>query len=141
MSRFADPTSTDVISLGACECPGTPHEADEAVVRYELGASALVRVGAAELSAARGDPYAGWRQLVIEATVSWNLLDADGAEAPLTLASVAELNHETLTTLAKGIDDLIQAQGALPNASGAPSPASPRGSASPTRTPARKRGT
>lgn len=141
MSRFADPTSTDVISLGACQCPGTPHETDEAVVRYDLGASAMARVGSAELTAARGDVYAAWRQLVVEATVSWNLLAADGSEAPITLTSVAELNHETLTALAKGIDELILAHGTLPNASGAPSPESPRGSASPTPTSARKRGT
>ena len=40
MSRFADPSKVDVIPLGACQCLGTPHEQDEATVRWQLGASA-----------------------------------------------------------------------------------------------------
>lgn len=135
MSRFADPMAVQTVSLGPCQCPGTPHEQDEAVIRWQLGASALARVGAAELSASRGDVYASWRQLITEATVSWNLkvtYNGEVVDVPVTAATVAELDEDTLTTLAKAIDEAIQAKGILPNASGAPSPASPQGSASPT---------
>ena len=135
MSRFADPTATATVSLGPCECPGTPHEKDEAVVRWQLGDSALARVGAAELTASSGDVYASWRQLIVEATVSWNLqTDYNGkvVDVPVAPATVAELDAETMTTLATAIDDLIEHKGTLPNDSGAPSAASPLGSPSPT---------
>jgi hypothetical protein len=144
MSRFADPAATQSVTLGPCECPGTPHGQDEAVVRWQLGASALARVGAAELSSSRGDVYASWRQLIVEATVSWNLqteYEGKVVAVPVTAATVAELDEATLTTLATAIDEAIQAKGVLPNGSGAPSPASPRESASPTRRPTRKPGT
>jgi hypothetical protein len=144
MSRFADPTAVATVTLGPCQCPGTPHEQDEAVVRWQLGASALARVGAAELTSSRGDIYASWRQLIVEATVRWNLsteYEGEVVVVPVTAATVAELDEATLTTLARGIDDLIQERGTLPNASGAPSPASPRGSASRTRRSTPKPGT
>lgn len=141
MSRFADPNRTEVVPLGACQCPGTPHERDEATVRYQLGASALARIGAAGLTAARSrDPYAAYRQLLVECVVTWNLQvpdeDGDPTPVPVTPATVAEMDEATLVPLAEAIDNLIQTKGALPNASGAPSPASPRGSASqpPTKT-------
>lgn len=136
MSRFADPTAQEKVTLGPCECPGTPHEQDEAVVRWQLGDSALARVGTAELTSG-SDVYASWRQLIVEATVSWNLQTeymGKVVDVPVTAATVAELNAETLTTLAQAIDNLIEHKGQLPNASGAPSAASPQGSASPTPT-------
>jgi hypothetical protein len=134
MSRLADPSAVETVALGPCQCPGTPHEQDEAVVRWQLGASALARVGMAELSVSKGDVYASWRQLITEATVRWNLLtEYEGKVVPVPVApaTVAELDEDTLTTLATAIDDLIQQKGILPNASGAPSVASPHGSASP----------
>lgn len=137
MTRFADPTATAVVSLGACQCPGTPHEGDEATVRWDLGASALARIGRAELDKVRlRDPLASWRQLILEAVTGWNLLLAgeDGAiPAPIVPAVVAELDDQTITTLAEAIDGLIGSRGHVPNASGAPSPASSQGSASRTR--------
>lgn len=142
MSRFADPTATASIDLGACQCPGTPHEADEAVVRWQISGSALARIGRAQLdSAVRGDPLAAYRQTVLETVVSWNLLTEKGDPAPIVESTVGELDVDTLRTIAEQADALITGKGELPNASGAPSPASPRGSASPTRTPPRKRGT
>lgn len=146
MSRFADPTKTETVPLGACQCPGAPHEGDEATVRYQLGASALARVGAAGLVAARSrDPYAAYRQLVLECVVSWNLVDTDedgdAVPVPITPAIVAEMDEDTLVPLAEAIDALVQSKGQLPNAPGAPSPASPRGSASHTRKPTPKPGT
>lgn len=143
MSRFADPIKVEVISLGACQCPGTPHEQDEATVRWDLGASALARIGRAELDRVRTrDPMIAWRQLVIEAVASWNLLlpgeDGAGVPAPIIPAVVAELDDGTLRALATAIDNLIESRGKLPNASGAPSVASSPGSASPARKQTRK---
>lgn len=137
MSRFADPTATAVLSLGACQCPGTPHEQDEARIRFQLGASALARIGRAEIDGAvRLDPFAAYRQTVLETTVSWNLLRADAGggvlSVPITPATVAELDQDTLKALAEGADKLIQNAGTLPNTSGAPSAESSRESASPT---------
>ena len=136
MSRFADPTAQATVPLGPCECPGTPHAQDEAVVRWQLGDSALARVGTAELTSG-SDVYASWRQLIVEATVSWNLqteYQGKVVDVPVTAATVAELDSATITTLAQAIDGLIEHRGQLPNASGAPSPASPQGSASTTPT-------
>jgi hypothetical protein len=151
MSRFADAYSTTTIPLGPCDCPGTPHERDEAVARTELGASAKARVGRAEIEGAvQHDPLAAHRQLVLETVISWNLLwlapaTDDGAErvavpVPITPATVAELDRDTLVPLAEAIDKFT-ADGSPPNASGAPSPASPRGSASRIRTKTPTRGT
>ena len=146
MSRFADPLAVSVVSLGACQCPGTPHEQDEATVRWDLGSSALGRIGLAEqMKLAQRDPLLGHRQLLKECVVSWNLLmPGEGGvpvPAPILLPVIAELDDETVTTLAEAIDRLTGERGTLPNGQGAPSEASPRGSASPTPTPRRKRGT
>ena len=75
MSRFADPLASRLVPLGACQCPGTPHEQDEATIRYEIGGSALARIGRAEIEGAvRMDPMAAYRQTVFETVESWNLL-------------------------------------------------------------------
>lgn len=136
MSRFADPSAVETIPLGKCECPGTPHEQDEATVRWDLSASALARIGQAQLTAAaKGDPFAANRQLILEAVVSWNLQvlhDGKPVTVPLVPATIAELDEDTLLPLAEAVDNLIEAKGRLPNASGAPLPASPQESASPT---------
>jgi hypothetical protein len=136
----------EVVTIGPCQCPGTPHEQDEATVRWDLGASALARIGRAELDRNRlRDPMAAWRQLVLEAVASWNLLlpndDGVGVPAPIIPDVVAELDDDTLTTLATAIDNLIDSSGTLPNASGAPSVASSPESASPTRKRTPKPGT
>lgn len=151
MSRFGDAAATSVIDLGVCQCPGTPHERDEAVVRWDLGASAMARIGRAELEGAvRLDPLAAYRQTVAEVVVSWNLLwlappDEHGERrtlpAPLTPVAIDELDVDTLKAIAETADRLIEHHGTLPNRSGAPSRASSRGSASRTRTRTPKRGT
>jgi hypothetical protein len=151
MSRFADPHATTVIPIGPCDCPGKPHEQDEAVARTEIGASAKARVGRAEIEGAvQHDPLAAHRQLVLETVVSWNLLwlapaADDGAErvtvpVPITPGTVAELDRDTLIGLAEAIDKYTS-ESDLPNASGAPSRALRRGSASRIRTKTPTRGT
>ena len=143
MSRFADPSKVDVIPLGACQCLGPPHEQDEATVPWQRGASGPARIGRAELDKIRSrDPLASWRQLVLECVTEWNLLipndEGVGVPAPIIPATVAELDDVTLTTLAEAIDKLLGSRSTVPNASGAPSVASPPGSASPTRRRTRK---
>lgn len=153
MGRFADPFATETFRWdGGCECPGSPHEFDEATFRTSLGASALARIGRAEIEGAvQQDPYAAHRQLVLECVISWNLLwlapkreDEEEADrkvvaVPVNALSVAELG-ESIVELASYIDDKIS-EGSPPNASGASSRASRRGSASRTRTTRQKRGT
>ncbi len=149
MSRFADQSATEVVVIGVCQCPGTPHERDEATVRRQLSGSALARIGRAELEGAvRLDPMAAYRQVILESVVSWNLLALGPAgkerpivAVPITPATVAELDSDTLTTLATAIDALVAAEGQLPNASGAPSAESSPGSASHRRTRTPKHGT
>lgn len=147
VSRFAGTTTVEYVFPDGCSCPGTPHEQDTAVVRTQLGASALARVGRAEIEGAvRLDPLAAHRQLVLESVERWNLLrevEGENGEplvvpAPVNEATI-ELLDESLVPLADFIDQ--HTRGAPPNASGAPSRASSRGSASPAprRTP--KRGT
>lgn len=148
MSRFADPSATRVVDVGPCQCPGTPHDVDQVTIRWQLGASALARIGRAELEGAvRLDPMAAYRQTVLETVVEWNFLWLDpqvsgdvrqATPVPVTTTSVAELDVETLKFIAETADRLIQDGGALPNGSGAPSRASSRGSASPTRRPSQK---
>lgn len=150
MTRFADPTRTSTVVLGPCQCPGTPHEQDEALVRWDIGASAKARIGRAEIEGAvRLDPFASYRQLIEETLVSWNLLvpapadskDKTPVPAPITPRVISELDEDTLKRLAEQTDELLTNEGELPNDSSAPSPASSRESASPTRRQTRKRGT
>ena len=145
MTRFGDPLATKTVPIGACQCPGTPHEVDEATLRYDIGGSALARIGRAELEGAvRLDPFAAYRQMVLETVESWNLVWPDPTwngngtgrkvvPVPITAGSVGELDEGTLVALAKLADALIENEGSLPNAPGAPSAASSHGSASPTR--------
>lgn len=152
MGRFADPFATETFRWsGGCQCPGEPHEFDEAEFRVSLGASALARIGRAEIEGAvTNDPYAAHRQLVIESVVSWNLLwlaplkegDTEEDRKPVPVAvnpvTVAELG-ESIIELAQAIDARIS--GGPPNDSSVPSQASPQGSASPTRKKIQTRGT
>jgi hypothetical protein len=149
MSRFADPTATAPVDLGACQCPGTPHEKDEGLLRWQLGGSALARIGTAEtIGRLTGDPFAGYRAVAAECLVSWNLLIEqveDGVTSvvpvPINSRSIEALDDVTLTKIAETADELIQGKGTLPNASGAPSVESPLGSASPIPISIPKRGT
>ena len=151
MSRFADIAALQRASLGPCECPGTPHDEDFAMYRTQLGASALARIGRAEIEGAvQHDPLAAHRQVILEAVTSWNLLwldpsgdpdDPDRKVVPVPINSgTVELLNDSIRPLAEEIDKAISG-GPSPNASGAPSRASSRGSASRARTKTAKRGT
>lgn len=144
MSRFADPTQTATIVIGPCQCPGTPHQQDEALVRTRLGGSAMARIGRAGLDSAGGDHYAAHRRLVLEATLSWNLLWDDpawkpdsGEERKVVPAAINEgtvelLDGDTLRVLAEAIDE--HTRESPPNASAAPSRVSRQVRRSRTRT-------
>lgn len=155
MSRFADPFATDTFEWeGPCQCPDSPHERDTAEFRTQLGASAMARIGRAELEAAvRMDPFASHRQLVLETVTSWNLLwpnpfpktDQDKGTykavvpVPINESTVGEMD-EAIVPLAEHIDRVLTGA-SPPNDSGAPLPESSQGSASNTRTRTRKRTT
>lgn len=151
VSRFANPRATRTYTFpGPCQCPGQPHEADTAVVIVRPSASALARIGAADITGTmRGDPLAANRQTILEGVSSWNLLmpdpaidDADEAAAkpvpaPVT-PTVVGLLDASLVPLSEWIDDLWN--GPVPN-SDAPSPESRRGSESRRQTKTQKPGT
>lgn len=123
MSRFADPTATDRLSFGACQCPGAPHTEDWMEVRTQLGAEDATRLA--------GDDSIAALLILI---VGWNFLDNDGSEAPVDRAHVAALFHDQFNTLNDWVEKHVRIA-SLPNASAVPSRASSRGSGSHTPTP------
>ncbi len=137
LSRFANPNRTDVLSLGPCQCPGKPHEQDEAVYRLELGGGEEARAGAFGW-ASTGGSYFDWeaaRSKLIEiGVVRWNLLNDEGEPMPATAATAGLLDQETRDLIATKLDEVTARNGPLPNASSARSRGSSRASASPSRT-------
>lgn len=140
-SRFANPNRTDILPLGPCECPGTPHEQDEVIYRLELGAGEEERAGAYGW-AATGYEYfdsAAARAKLIEiGVVRWNLLGPDGEPMPVNARSAALLDESTQTLIAAKLDEVTTRAAPLPNGSGARSRNGTRASASRTRTTRKK---
>lgn len=139
MSRFLD-LETTTVPLGACQCPGTPHDEDTAEVYTVLGWDDLVDVAGAESDGA------GRRILVTRAIASWNLLheaERDGKTVilpvPVVEATVRLLGPETLEAVAEAVNAAYErAKSPVPNDSGAPSQDSSQESASrPPRKPAK----
>lgn len=137
LGRFANPSRTDVLPLGPCQCPDAPHEQDEAVYRLELGAGEEARAGAYGWQASGGS-YFDWEaarsKLVEIGVVRWNLLNGEGQPMPVTVQSAALLDEDTRTAILTKLDEVTARNAPLPNASGARSQASTRASASRTRT-------
>lgn len=130
MTRFAT-LGTTTVSLGACECPGTPHEADEADVYDVLGWDDLVDLDEAPSEGAR------WRLVITRAIASWNLVEsvpgADGLTRPVPIheARVRLLGGASVQVLMPAATAALErAKAALPNVSAAPSRRSRRGSGS-----------
>lgn len=121
MSRFLD-LDTTTVSLGACQCPGTPHEEDSAEVYTTLGWDDLVDVGEAPSEGA------GRRLLVTRAVARWNLVhevEVNGKPTimpvPIVEATVRLLDSATLAALAEAVNAAYEAARApVPNDSGAP---------------------
>lgn len=159
MSRFANPDATAVVPLGECQCPGTPHaDGDTATVRTELGASALARVGRAELQGAvELDPYAGYRRLILESVLEWTLLwegetlgsNGNGkpkrgiVAVPINEGTLELMDEKSIRSLAEQIDALTDPakKGDGGDPLDEPSPESTANEPSRTRTTTRKRGT
>jgi hypothetical protein len=127
VSRFADTGATTRVVLGACECPGTPHDEDWATVRAQLSATEIGQWAMADAETVA--------EVACQFVTGWNLLGPDGKPWPPTAQSIVALMPPTLTLLVKALSDAVQASSKpLPNASAAPSRGSSRGSGSPTRT-------
>lgn len=127
MSRFLN--STRRVELGACQCPGAPHaDGDWVDMRAATPWGALMDAGAADT------PSLAYLALAVGTISGWNLVDEDGAGVPVTRDSVAALDGTTFTALIEDINQAAVTGNALPNASGAPSRPSRRGSAT-SRTP------
>lgn len=126
MTRFVDSTATRTISVGPCECPGTPHEADEAVIRERLGYGPLLYIGVAPTN------EESVMRLVTQALLSWNFLGADGKPVPVTRESIEALDANTAGIISEAVNAVVsETSPPLPNASGAASAATSAGSASP----------
>jgi len=141
MSRFADATEVKVVSLGDCQCPGTPHARDEATMHRQLGHGAKGEIQKAGWISGRGiyfDSMAAQRKLVEVAVVSWNLFGPDGKPREPTESSIAELDEDTVFQLAEAANDALERE-PLPNEPGAPSADSSSESASPNRASRRRR--
>lgn len=130
MSRFVDRTRTRRVDLGPCECPGTPHESDYALVRAELSGQEI-----ADYTTASNDEVADVSARLVP---EWNLIDRSGA-VPVTGQALVDLMPTTLAAIVNALSTTVGESVALPNASGAPSRATSQGSASRTRkTPTRR---
>jgi hypothetical protein len=162
--RFANPERTDVLPLGPCQCPGSPHEQDEYVHRLELGAGEEQRAGDAgwaEGGYATFSSAAAQNKLIEIAGKSWNLVDGecdcpknghrgpvhpDGEPVPLTAYTASLLDEDTRRLITTRLDEVTAGgngkdppDGKAPNASGARSGRSTRASASRTRMTRKKR--
>lgn len=135
MSRFADPRATRTVDLGACECPGTPHESDWAKVRSDLSGAEVATL--LQLRPGREEEAA---DIVAPFVTEWNLLDEDGP-AEISPAAMYALKGPTLRAIGSELGEVLRENLQLPNPSSAPSRASSRGSASPTRRSRRTPGT
>lgn len=117
MSRFVNTTATRTVDLGPCECPGTPHARDEALVRAEMSNQDILDFANSE----DGEETA---EAVANLTIGWNLLGDDGKPCPPTKEAVLALFTPTLRSLIKGIGESVKessARGTDPKASFDPS--------------------
>lgn len=136
MTRFADPSATRTVDLGTCECPGTPHPNDFIEIRSSLAPGECNAV----FGITRLEPRKQ-AAVLVDFLVRWNLNGADGEPMPLDADSLFLLDAPSQQALGEALGEVAVESATLPNRFGAPSPASPRGSASRTRTSTRKRGT
>jgi hypothetical protein len=127
VSRFVDPEARRTVPLGPCDCPGTPHEQDEAYIRDRLSGQEIAQYAQSSNETAA--------EVTAEFVLGWNLLGNKGEAVAVTAASLLLLDAQSLSTLVNAISDVVvESSGAVPNGSGARSRASSRASASRTRT-------
>lgn len=137
--RYADPQASRELPLGACQCPGTPHSADTAMVRTDVGFAELKSAyGAGQMYREDGSGYydeaMGDATAIVRFTRSWTLVQLDRKgkpEArPINLREVMLLDEATFSALKAHVDALAEARGKLPNGSGGQSVDSSRETAS-----------
>lgn len=95
--RATDPIR---VSLGACECPGTPHEEDEAWLRPRLKPEAAIAVlsilGDDDLSARVADLGSAIGMAFLRGgLLRWNILDDDSNPIPLSAIEDDSLDWDT----------------------------------------------
>lgn len=122
MSRFADPNATQRFDIGACQCPGTPHESDWIDLRSSMGAADTLAMAEAN------DSMAVLGLLIRD----WNLLDNDGRPAEVNPENIGLLYGDVFADLDVWITANVQT-GTLPNGSAARSVNGSRASGSPIR--------
>lgn len=127
MSRFVDPEARRTVSLGPCDCPGTPHEQDEAYIRDKLSGQEIAQYAQASNETAA--------DVTAEYVLGWNLLGNKGEAVPVTAASLLLLDAPSLSTLVGAISEVVvESSGAVPNGSAVRSRGSSRANGSQTRT-------
>lgn len=124
MGRFVDSTKTRRVVLGPCECPGTPHAEDFALVRAELSAH--------EISRFTGSDAEDVAEIAAGFIPSWNLLANDGRPMPVTAEALLSMMAPTLNLLTDAIAVSIGESVTLPNGSSDPSPSGSQASESPS---------
>lgn len=115
------------MTLGPCDCPGHPHEQDEAYIRDRLSGQEVAEYASTtnETAAATTAKY----------VLGWNLLGPKGEAVAVTPESLLRLDAPTLSTLVDGLGTVIeQSVTPLPNGSAVRSRATSRANGSPTRT-------
>lgn len=127
MSRFAQ-LGTTVTALGPCQCPGTPHEKDEAV-QYEI----LGWDDVADIAIASSEGAAR-RIMVARSIASWNLQEyaptnnghkPELEDVPVTEATVRLIDKAAADALWEpAYRAFVKARERLPNESSAESPRS-----------------
>lgn len=131
MSWFlADPSGAlprTRVDLGACRCPGSPHESDWIEVYDVLAWDDLVDVAQATSEGAAR------RRFHARAIAGWSLVDGEGRVVPVNEDTVRLLAPAVLEALAEPLAQTL-ARSSAPNPSSAPSPPSRRGSARSART-------
>lgn len=131
MSRFADPTRTEVYTFpDGCQCPGDPrpHDSDWIRMRAEMSAADAVAI------AESGSNIGAMQVLAVE----WNLLDDKGELAPLNGANIGRLFSANFEDLDAWIDNHV-VTGRLPKQLGARSSTGTPPSARPNRAQRRQR--
>lgn len=106
IGRFAHPDRTEPVSLGACRCPGSPHDQDTAEVRTEIGDGEL-RTAANRGGFSNGplwDAASSDNQTVATFTTAWTLLDDDSEPVPISARMIGLLDEDTRLPLLAAVN-------------------------------------
>jgi hypothetical protein len=127
VSRFVDPEARRTVPLGPCDCPGTPHDQDEAYIRD--------RMSGQEVADFLGVDRQDGPDIMAGFVLGWNLLGVKGEAVEVSAKALLLLDAVTLNAVVTAIGKVaIESSRAVPNGSAARSRATSRASGSPTRT-------